>query len=148
MTKFSNKILKKPIFAPFSTFLGQFFFKSSSVTHNTTWASNTMKKIVFSEKTNEAIPKKLPDGQVQTHRTLPFQKKPGVQKGIKIWTYTHARPQTYKHAWTHREREREPHLEIFELIKYYLVRFTLFLNGPPITFAVFIVILFPWPNFP
>ena len=41
------------------------------------------------------------------------------------------------------EREREPHLEIFELIKYYLVRFTLFLNGPPITFAVFIVILFP-----
>lgn len=106
MTKFSNKILKKPIFAPFSTFLGQFFFKSSSVTHNTTWASNTIKKIVFSEKTNEAIPKKLPDGQVQTHRTLPFQKKPGVQKGIKIWTYTHARPQTYKHAWTHRERER------------------------------------------
>lgn len=105
MTKFSNKILKKPIFAPFSTFLGQFFFKSSSVTHNTTWASNTMKKIVFSEKTNEAIPKKLPDGQVQTHRTLPFQKKPGVQKGIKIWTYTHARPQTYKHAWTQRERE-------------------------------------------
>lgn len=58
-------------------------------------------------------------------------------------THTHVHKHTNMHEHTEREREREPHLEIFELIKYYLVRFTLFLNGPPITFAVFIVILFP-----
>ena len=66
-----------------------------------------MKKIVFSEKTNEAILKKLPDGQAQTHRTLPFQKNRASKKELKS-ELTHARPQTYKYAWTkHRERERE-----------------------------------------
>ena len=63
-----------------------------------------MKKIVFSEKTNEAIPKKLPDGQVQTHRTLPFQKNRASKKELKSeLTHTHVHKHTNMHGHTHTE---------------------------------------------
>ena len=70
--KFSNKF-KKLYFWPIFPIFGSkiFFSKNLAVTHNTTWASNTM--LSSRKKTNEPNPKKTAgqkDGQTLIHRTL------------------------------------------------------------------------------
>ena len=77
MTTSFNKF-KKPYFLPIFPIFGQkyFFKKPGSVTHNNTWAPNTMLSV--RKKTNEPIPRKRlerktegqKDGQTLIHRTL------------------------------------------------------------------------------
>ena len=66
MIQFSNKF-KKTNFGPFLDFPhfgGKYiiFKKSGSVTHNATWASNTM---LSSRKTKEPFPRKLPERKME-----------------------------------------------------------------------------------
>ena len=58
MTKFPIDP-KNPVFGPFTPFLGHFFFLNPALSHTATHKPLTPHWV--SEKTNEPIPRKLPD---------------------------------------------------------------------------------------
>ena len=76
MTKFLNKFKKPYFWSIFPIFVAKIFFsKNPAVTHNSTWASNTMlsfrKKLRVNPKKNSGKEDGRTDGQTLIYRTLP-----------------------------------------------------------------------------